>query len=195
MILTIPYTTATGTTERVPACLDGRRRWIVPPDIMRLGKQLWGLRADAVKYDGRHLVRYRRGFQWDGSSVPAPLHFYEAPDAHLWEALGHDQGHQYHWLEIWSVERNEWIRVRVSKAYVDAEFRAELAYAGTRVTKAWNMWLHVNIYGWLPWLRGTCNGRCVVCPCNARAWCPYVRDLPPMSDRKLVRIELEAKND
>lgn len=183
MIIFVPYTTVSGATDRVAIDMDGKRRWPVAPDIMRLGKQRWGLTADAIKYTGRYIIRYRKGYQWDGASVPTPLQAYERPSSHLKESLGHDQGYQYHWIEVLDIERNEWVRLRVPKSWVDEEFRLDLDLAGGRVTKSWTIWLHVHVYGWRPWLTRTCNGRHITCPDNAGAWCPYRHDLPPMSNK------------
>ena len=183
MTIFVPYTVASGDTERIGVEMNGRRRWIIPPRYRQVAKQQWVLLADAIYCDGKNIFRYRKGFMWNGASVPKLLQWYEGAGDHLPASLRHDYAYQYHWAETYDLFGFEWVRARVGKGWTDAEFRADIELAGTRETKSVNLWLQVHVWGWLPWLRGTCNGRCYACPCKAGAWCPYRHDLPPMSDK------------
>jgi hypothetical protein len=193
MTVFVPYVSITGETERVGVEMNGRRRWIIPPRYKQIGRQCWVLLADAIYCSGPCIMRYRKGYQWDGASVPKLLQWYEMAGDHLPASLRHDSAYQFHFVEAWDIYANEWVRAKVGKAWADAEFRADLDAANVRDTKEFTLWWHVHVYGWWPWLTGTCNGRHspTACPADAWSWCPYRYGLPPIGDIDVTKPQAE----
>lgn len=183
MSIAIPYNTPDGMLVAMVE-LSGPRRWMVPPSFTQLGVQWWKLRADALKWDGRVLTRYRYGYQFNGGSIPWWARWYEKPDGHLFGYLPHDWGFQYHYIEAWNPVLARWERVKISKAHADHELLEDLELSGIRITKGWTITAAVAVGGWPAWWFGTCNGKHSVCPANAADWCPMQNRIPPCSAAK-----------
>lgn len=191
MIVFLPVTNTSGVVERIPAdTSDTRRHWICAPRYRQVGHQTWQLLADAVYTDGHFIEMFRKGFRWNGNSTFGPLKLYLSPSDGLPGSLRHDSHYQFHCAFAWDVTACEWVRVKVSKAWSDAEFQRDAYMAGARITKTWAEWLGVHVGGWPAWLTHTCNGRHSPTACQADTWdwCPYKFPFPPLSDRNINEI-------
>jgi hypothetical protein len=146
----------------------------------RVEDQWWRYQADFLWWDGRRVLRFRRGYGWDGASVPTGVRWYCNPGDYPAATGPHDYGYGYHWLEVWDATRGRWAFVKVTKREMDALWWQILDHHyRVRITKRFVLWEAVRVFGWGSWLSHGCNGKCKSCdPLDNARDCPY-EDVPP----------------
>lgn len=171
----VDYTDELGVQRQVRVDLRGcKPRAVTPPiaDTLCPGTA-WRFAGDFLWWDGEQLLRFRRGYAWDGADVPWACRWYEGRADHLAASGAHDWCYGYHFIEVWDGWR--WVLRRIDKGYADMLWRQILEYHyGVRLGKRWALWAAVAGGGWLSWLSGTCRGRCD--GCEWRGACPLVDD-------------------
>jgi hypothetical protein len=183
MIVSIPYLAADGHPESVFADFANcDPRALTPFLAHRDGsKQWWLADADFLWFDGAHVLRFRRGYGWNGASVPAIARWYEAPGDHLAASLPHDHGYGFHWFESWDFGSQRWVGVTCTKAYCDRLWYQILRHHyDLRFTKTCILWQAVHLGGWASWLTGSCTRHCATCVTDTGPGrdCPYRCSLP-----------------
>ena len=143
----------------------------------QLGPLWWRLTKDMLfKINGK-LYRIRAGLRFDGASIPKPFWWYARPKNNRRNAAPHDQGYQYHFLEMWDETMQQWVKVPAPKHYTDALFHAlSIQAEGLTVKTADVLWATVNLAGHKAYHYKTCTQQCATCPRGIQSWCPYMVD-------------------
>src|SRR5574343_808860 len=134
-MIAIPYTDAAGEQNVISFIRNGVPRAITPPRVKEVVHyKEWEWRADFLWYDGERVLRFRRGYGWNGASVPWAFRWYEDKDDHLAASGPHDGCYQYHFVEWWNGE--SWVFSKVSKAFSDLLWEQILYHHyGVRLSK------------------------------------------------------------
>lgn len=171
----IPYADATGALSTYTGVVShDQPHALTPFHYRKVGKRLWELTADLLLFDGKNVVRIRRGFRWNGASVPWLARWYCAVDDYLMGSCYHDWLYGYHRVEVWNAFTSAWEWQATTKAYADRAFEEliEDVYF-ERWSKAEVLWLSVRVGGWWSWSTGTCKWDCAAGKkCPSAKWCP-----------------------
>ena len=144
-------------------------------------RQWWFLDSDWIYWTGKIIFRVRRGFGWNGASVPCGLQWFEKPGDHLAASLPHDSVSSYHWIEVWDVLRQVWICTWATRSFADRLFHnVNRVVYDIRDTKVYLLYSAVRLFGWWAWYTDVCYGKCKSCKGTVGIDCPY-RDQVPTS--------------
>lgn len=150
-------------------------------------RQWWLLDADYLRHDGKHVIRMRRGFGWNGTSGGWAVHLIEGPEDHLPATNYHDGAYTYHWLEVWDADRQAWVSMECGKHYADRLYYQISRELKARLVKAFFCWRTLHLWGWFAWWSGVCPRSCSPCPSTSGPGqdCPYRGSLPIFATKKL----------
>jgi hypothetical protein len=156
---------------------------LVPFSCSLQGPQWWVLDVDWIYWDGKRVMRVRRGFGWDGASIPWVVQWYEKPGAHLAASCPHDNIYTYHWIEVWNEVKQEWVPTYASKSFADSLFHDvnERVY-NIRHIKSSVLYGFVHAFGYLSWHTNICRSKCYKCAGICSIDCPFKNKLPKNSE-------------
>ena len=106
------------------------------------------------KYAGSYVFRIRKGFKFDGASVPQILHSFAAPmhGAHINASLMHDWLYKEKFLERHTDSSKKFLApVDCTKELADLIFLVQMEIDGVDQDKAEMMYDSVRNHGWRAW--------------------------------------------
>ena len=166
MLTAIPYRGVDGSQATITVDLaDMTPGGLTPFLVEQTGPQWWRMLADYLfRGPGGAIHVLRRGYGWNGASIPPGLpRLLSKPGDHLSQSGPHDLGYQFSAYETWSPVLDRWLWCTASKSYVDSVFYSQGRADGEGVAKAWTLWDGVHVFGWFSWWFGNCPGHCDKC--------------------------------